>query len=109
MRPFFRNPASEQIWNGRHIVCYENAIFVVASGENFVIVGLEECSITPMRKMLGLNLWGDLAQRGDTCPGNVNVKKQFHASALFLFTAAAAIGYVIAAGRGIGRFNPFAV
>ena len=59
MRTLFRNPAAQQIRNGREVVGDKDTIFVPACGEDLVILGAEKCSIAPMRNMLGLNFRSD--------------------------------------------------
>lgn len=50
----------------------------MALQEDLIIFGLKQHSAMPMREVFRLDLWRNLAQRSDGCPGDVNVKKQFH-------------------------------
>lgn len=109
MRTFFRTPPAQQIGYGRQIVRNEDAIFVPARREDLVVLSAEKCAVAPVRNMLGLDLGSDFAQRANGCPGDMNVKEQFHQPPLFPSALAMAVGCRMSACRGISRFNPMAI
>lgn len=78
MQPLVRNPASKQIGYRCQVVSDENTIFDAARSKNLVVIGLEEFPIVPTPDVLCLDLRGNLSQCSDGCPGNMNIKEQFH-------------------------------
>ena len=75
MRALLCEPLPEQIGNRRLIVSQEDAPFIMARGEDFIIAGPEKRAPAPLREVFRLDAWRDFTERPDCGLGNVTVEK----------------------------------